>query len=136
MWLVIMNDVCQVQTTKSEIKKKELPPKLVRSAVKSERLKFQSCPNERLIESLDEPTPPSGPSCRPPGSEEKVGSKADGSMPMPDISVGVKGKWLLEAADEGLTAISDIADIVPVAGGPAGAAGSGTPAPLSITMLH
>jgi len=97
--------------------------------VNGERLKFQSCPKD-LIESLDEP---SGPNCRDPGfptSDPNAKSRADTSMVMPGISDGVKGAWLLEAADEGLTAISD--DIaLPVA--PACGA-SGTP--LSTTMLQ
>lgn len=45
----------------------------------------------------------------------------DASIPIPDISVEVKGKWLLDATDVGLTAISDIDDMAPH-GGAAGAA--------------
>uniref|UniRef100_A0A0A9ETF9 Uncharacterized protein n=1 Tax=Arundo donax TaxID=35708 RepID=A0A0A9ETF9_ARUDO len=59
------------------------------------------------MESLDEP---SGPNCRGPAfpmSDRNVESRADASMVIPGISDGVKGAWLLDAADEGLTAISD-----------------------------
>lgn len=59
------------------------------------------------MESLDEP---SGPNCSCPvfsTSDTNVESRADVSMVIPGISDGVKGAWLLDAADEGLTAISD-----------------------------
>jgi len=82
------------------------------------------------MESLDEP---SGPNCRGPAfptSDPNVESRADTSMVIPGISDGVKGAWLLDAADEGLTAISD--DIaLPVA--PACGA---SVTPLSTTMLQ
>lgn len=69
-----------------------LPPKFEKSAVRSDKLKFQSCPND-LVPSLGCPTS-SDPSCSPPvcvASDGKVDSRADASMPIPDIS-GVKGK--------------------------------------------
>ena len=78
------------------------------------------------MESLDDP---SGPNCRGsvfPMSDPNAESSIDVSMAIPGISDGVKGAWLLDAADEGLTAISD--DMAPLC------ATSG--APLSTTMLQ
>uniref|UniRef100_A0A0A9DM66 Uncharacterized protein n=1 Tax=Arundo donax TaxID=35708 RepID=A0A0A9DM66_ARUDO len=59
------------------------------------------------MESLDEP---SGPNCRGPAfpmSDPNVEPRADASMVILGISDCVKGAWLLDAADDGLTAISD-----------------------------
>jgi hypothetical protein len=53
-------------------------------------------------------------------------SRTDVSMAIPGISVGVKGAWLLDAADEGLITISD--DIEPSC--------AASRAPLSTTMLQ
>lgn len=83
-----------------------LPPKLVKSVVRSERLKFQSCPKD-LMESLDKPSDPNCNAPAFPTSDSNVESRADTSMLIPGISDGVKEAWLLDAADEGLTAISD-----------------------------
>jgi hypothetical protein len=103
----------------------DLPPKLVKSAVRSERLKFQSCPKDPM-ESLDES---SGPNCRVPISPTSD-PNTEASMAIPGISDGVKGAWSLDAADEGLTAIPD--DIALTVVVPAlGASG----APLATTML-
>lgn len=106
-----IHEKTKIFDVKSEIK---LPSKFVKSAVRSEKLKFQSCPND-LSESLEDPTPPSGPSCNPPVPATSVGnveSNAEASIPIPDISEGLKGKWLLDATDAGLTAISETDDMV------------------------
>lgn len=81
------------------------------------------------MESLDEP---SGPNCRGPfpTSDPNVESRPGTSMAMPGISGGINGAWLLEAADEGLTAISD--DMTLPVTPACGASG----APLSTTMLQ
>ena len=85
-----------------------LPPKFVKSADRTERLKSQICwPKE-------EPSAASGPICRGPPlltSAPNVALAAVSSTHIPDISDGVKDTWLLlDIADDGLTAISqDIA---------------------------
>jgi hypothetical protein len=87
-----------------------LPPKFVKSADRSDRLKSQiCCPKE-------EPSPLSSPICRGPPfptSTPKLASIADASTSIADISDAVKGTWLLDIADDGLIAISD--DTVPKA---------------------
>ena len=85
-------------------KDRTLPPKFVKSADRSERLKSQICwPTE-------EPSAPSGPLCRVPPfptSAPKMAFAADSSTHIPDISDGVKDTWLLDITEDGLTAISD-----------------------------
>lgn len=94
---------------------KHLPPKFAKSVVKSVMLKFQSGPNEPS-ESLEEPMAQSWLSCNSPilaTSDVKVVSSVDASRPIPDISDGVNGKWLFDATDAGLAAISDKDDMAP-----------------------
>lgn len=113
----------------------ELPPKFDKSAVRSDKLKLHGIWSSDLRESLEFPAPPSGASCNPTElatSDVNAVSSADASTPIPDISDAVKGKWPLDATDVGLTAISDMDDMVPFGG----TMGVTSAVLLSITILQ
>lgn len=87
-----------------------IPPKLDKSAVRSDRLKFHGIWSSDLEIAVF----PSAASWSPAGlatSDTKAVSKADASAFIPDKSDAVKGKRPLDATDVGLIAMSDIGDI-------------------------